>query len=134
MATRATNPWATWRGKSTVHPTNAECLQSCIANAEAAARLEQRARVMYERSGPGSKELAESVYELAQRKAEQRHWREYADWYRKQVAAARPVLSAVPPSDAVIHPPSKSERQPGEDDGDEQPLSAWQDIGAGVRP
>lgn len=109
MIARPTNAWFTWRGKPRGWQPlpDAECLQSCIENAEQAARDFAAAARRYERAEPGSKELAQAYNDRHRAYHEQRHWRQLADWYRKRIEARPATASAEPPV---------RERQPGEDD------------------
>lgn len=83
--------WRTWRGKETPEPTDEECVQSCIDNAEEAAHLESRLLEMYQRLPPGDPRINGTANEVGIRqqiiaaKSDQKHWREYAAWYREQV-------------------------------------------------
>jgi hypothetical protein len=143
------HPYFSWRGKDSTPPTNAEMVASSIALAEEAAHLEREARQRWSSSMGGSKACSEAAADLARAQSDQRHWRGYAEYYREQLAiemdavrardvaraaaqarqAAREILEMPPVASA--EPPY--EREPGSDDGDDdEPQSAWADIGGAV--
>lgn len=122
----------TWRGQASPTPSDAECVELCVANAEEAARLEGRARERSALLKPGDPGFGEARVAITRYVREQEAWRQHADWYRAQVAAAAaaPKPAAGPPSATAAPPPT---REPGEDDDDDERLSAWQDLGAAVQ-
>lgn len=79
-------PYFTWQGKDSTPPTNAEMVASSIALAEAAARAQQEAQAAYDRSAPGSLDCARASSALSQAVSDQHHWRDYAQYYRDQLA------------------------------------------------
>lgn len=99
--------WRTWQGKETPEPSNADCVRACIGNAEEAARREARLRDMYERLDPGDPRIRGTdkeqglLQQIAAAKSDQRHWREYANWYRDE---------------AKKEGKHWAEREPGQDD------------------
>lgn len=99
--------WRTWQGKERPEPTDEECVQSCIDNAEEAAHRESRLLEMYQRLDPGDPRIHGVNGEIgirqqiASARSDQRQWREYASWYREQVSKERPHWA---------------EREPGSDD------------------
>ena len=99
--------WRTWQGKETPEPTDEECVQSCVDNAEEAARREAMLRDRLERMAPGDPRINGSGNEVGIRQqiaaavSDQAHWREYARWYREQLKNKAPHWS---------------EREPGSDD------------------
>jgi hypothetical protein len=81
-----TQPYFTWKGKDSTPPTNAEMAASSFVLAEEAARLEQQARLDFQASAPGSVECNKAAYDMARYISDQRHWRDYARYYRHEVA------------------------------------------------
>jgi hypothetical protein len=92
--------WRTFRGQTLPIPTNAEMVESSIQNAEQAARDEQRLLDLIERCTPGDMRLRDMHLELTAARSDQRHWREYAEHYRRETEGERRHWS---------------DREPGED-------------------
>jgi 3-methyladenine DNA glycosylase Tag len=72
-----------WNGP---RPTNYECLQACIANAERAAALQAGALAEYMRAPKGTEDADNAHWDYAKHAADQKHWREMANWYRDEIA------------------------------------------------
>lgn len=87
--------WRTWQGRETPEPTNEECVQSCIDNAEEAARRESKLRDSMSRLPPGDPRINGVGNEqglrqqIAAAASDQRHWREYCAWFRAELAKGR---------------------------------------------
>lgn len=113
MQQQKSNGWRehlSWKGQPTTPPTDAECADSCIRNAEESGRREGAARAEYDRLPPGEPRLERLAQEIARHVADQRHWRRVAAWYRERIAKAAPP----PPA-----PDRRLPREVGEDDCDE---------------
>lgn len=114
-----------WRGKETPRPSNAECSETCRANAADASAAYERSKAAYDALPPGDPRLEQVVQDLARHRSDVRHWNELAGWYDEQPEPAvaterRPPVAAAPPRSRVV----------GEDDGDEdEPVTAWSDVG-----
>jgi hypothetical protein len=110
-----TNPSFTWMGQETPRPTDAECVQICIGNAEESAKAEQRAREWHARAERGTEDCDKAWQAVCRHVSDQKHWRELADWHRKRVQAAEREARRL----AALGPPPEREREVGADDGDE---------------
>jgi hypothetical protein len=109
-----TNPWFTWKGMTAwPSPTEVQCLQSCIGNAEEAAWNEKIAQARYDRSVAGTEDCRKAREQILRYQAEQKHWREYAEWYRR-----RTVIDVVPVPTTRALPPKS--REVGEDDDQDE--------------
>jgi hypothetical protein len=128
-----TNTEFTWKGKDLPKPTSAECLASCIGNAEEAARRCSAARALVQRTGD-----PQAKYEATKAHHEQIHWRESANFFREQIVKeAREQLAAQTRQDTARRLLAEGkplvDRDTGADDEDEdEPTSAWADIGGAV--
>lgn len=100
---RYANAWRTWQGREMPEPSPEECVQSCVQNAEEAARREMHLRDLWQRLDPGDPRLRGTDKEqsiesqVIAAKSDQRHWRELASWWRERC-------------------PARDTRLPGEDD------------------
>lgn len=74
-----------------IPPTLEECVRSCVANAEEAARKERIARDRYRDLPPGDSGLVPAMCEASKYAAEQMHWRGLAQWHREQLSARVPL-------------------------------------------
>jgi hypothetical protein len=139
-----TKPWVTWLNMHSPKPTTAEMIDSCVANAEDAARKEGHARQRYDRAEPESVALFDAADDIRRYVAEQKHWRRCADEFRRKLAqerddAERARSREVGADDgeeaaaAAEGDAQASVRAADGDEDDDRPLSAWEDIGAGVR-
>jgi hypothetical protein len=144
----ALNTKATWWGKGAEPPpSNQEMLDCCIANAEAAAKAEQKARADYRAAEIGSKDLRQASYDIHRFGHDQVHWRKYVAFYRGELAKERATdvaagTSARPAAPVEHHrnglaiavgamgTPPRQERVAGADDMDEDEVrqTAWQEL------
>lgn len=106
---RAQMPWG---GK---RPTNQECLQACIANAESSARLQSDALAAHMRAPQGSQAAEDAHWDYSKHAADQAHWREMANWYRGEIA-----------NEAARAKEAQKRDEP------ERPLSARAELGGGL--
>lgn len=70
--------------------TLADMVQSCVQNAQDAARDEAEARRRVERYQPGDAALVQAQHDVVRFRADQWHWRSYAEYYRKRAAKEGP--------------------------------------------
>lgn len=87
-----------WRtaGKLPEKWTDQQNFDACHANVLEAAKREADLRAMYNRLQPGDprlvgdEETSPLHVQIKTAVSDQKHWREYADFYRKRLAARRP--------------------------------------------
>lgn len=108
-----------WRGKETPQPSNAECAETCRANAEEARAAEANLRVRFQALAENDSEHGRVVQALSRARADIEHWEGMARWYDGQPVMPVPALPPVPRVSRIV----------GEDDGDDVPASAWAETG-----
>lgn len=120
--------------KTWTKPTLTEVVDGYAALVKDAARNEQLARVSVDTLPPGDDRLKQAQLDLMRYPHEQRHWREYLNFYRALLLrypehAHKPSEHALavsrgakPSPPAVVVPLHSVPREPGADDRDELPF------------
>lgn len=117
-----------------------QCLASCLANAEEAARLQSRAEAAIRNGRDGglfeqAPELEKLKADYRRHKAEQMGWRDVANHYREIIAADRERLRAEDARRAAEEAAARAAeeaaltREVGADDIDDGDADAWGDLG-----
>jgi hypothetical protein len=136
-----TNTAFTWKGTTFIKPTSQSCVDSCIHNAEEAARREAAALDWFRKTGS-----AQAKYEATKAYHEQVHWRASANHFRQLVLEEAHATLATEARRADIarrledqqralnlsltsQPPVEVVEHPGADDDGDARENPWTDIG-----